>query len=703
MNEGRGFFELPQAETVPANSRYVVEMGDGTGTKSITHENMVKAVGANLPLGNMKHLETVAKGSIVDAINEIKHRIDSVSGGAMIKILTEDPGLYGRVVLVTDGENTVAGAVSYTGECVIAGVFMNGNLTVSSSTEEGATDECVIYVDAYATYTVELDTRVQSNWINIQTPEESLYGCTVSASNEAETETAVIGNDGRARIKFLFSGNVTVSATDGQNVVNTSVEVSGEGTGNYDVLLRLYHITVTTQEAALEGKSATLTRGNHVRKGVFEDGIASITCDDHFIGECEISAVDGILIGSEKINISNETYDYSAVLVLRAVYSALIDYTKSDPTEMVTYADNTESMEKGFHAWRDQRIFKEMRPCVMKDGEVLYYLNPDNYEQKEDGTNADITTLGNDVMLEIPLRIGYSIEWQNEEKTLLKVSVTDAPNDPEFKYDAFSLDSYNDCDRIYIGAYKGHCSGEKAYSSSGKDVTTTQTLNTFRAWCRARGAGYQQRTYGSLKLMQCLYIISHGTLNSQSAVGMGYVQSSHRNGVPTGGTNLYGYNSEIIRESNPSYMTDQEHQVKCLGLEDFWGNFYEFIDGVVTDSNWNIMTCDCAKSFNSDGEGYKNNGDGGLNSSTGVADDNLKCPQGGSDAGFTIREGHPEPRQIYHCDTAQIYQSSACYFGGGFFAREQAGAFAVHLAYRDLSLKSGNICCRLMYMHKEQI
>ena len=44
MNEGKTFFDLPQAQTVPAGSRYAVEMGDGSGTKSVTHEDVVKAV-----------------------------------------------------------------------------------------------------------------------------------------------------------------------------------------------------------------------------------------------------------------------------------------------------------------------------------------------------------------------------------------------------------------------------------------------------------------------------------------------------------------------------------------------------------------------------------------------------------------------------------------------------------------------------------
>lgn len=364
---------------------------------------------------------------------------------------------------------------------------------------------------------------------------------------------------------------------------------------------------------------------------------------------------------------------------------------------MITYADDAEGMEHSFASWRDMPIFKDMRPCVLKNGEVLYYLNPDNYTQKADRTAADITTLGNDVMLEIPYRVGYSIEWVNTGKNLLKVSVTNEPDNAAFKYDAFSLDSYNDCDRIYIGVYKGHCSGNKAYSSSGKAVTVSQTIDTFRTWCRARGAGYQQRTYGSLKLMQCLFIISHGTLNSQAAVGTGYVKSSHSAGVNTGGTNAYGFDSEVIRTSAPAYMTDQEHQVKCLGLEDFWGNYWEFIDGLTSDANRNVMTCDIAKNFVTNGNGYKNNGNGGV---TANIANYMKLPQGGSDAGFTARDVSGSD-STYFTDYAYLYASCLAIFGGGWSRARYAGAFPLNVS-NAFSLSAVYVGCRLMFMHKEE-
>lgn len=385
MNEGKTFFDLPQATEVPAGSRYAVEMGDGTGTKSVTHEDVVKAVGGDLPLGDTKDLETLAKDTFVDAINEIKRRTDSASGGATIKVVTTDPGLYGRVVSVTDGETTLTGSMSYTGECVISGVLINGNLTISAATEEGATDESVVYVSAYATYTVELDTRVEPNWINVSTPESALYGAVVTASNGVNTVKATIDNDGTTRIKCRFSGNVTVTATDGQNTVSASVIIASEGTASYNVTLKLYRITVNTQETTLEGEPVTLTCGEYTKTGKFTDGTTLFVCGSEFTGECELNATDGLRKGHMTVTITEGTYEYTVAFTLAVTYSVLIDCTKSQPDGMITYTDDAQGMQRSFEAWREKEIFRNMRPCVLKDGEVLYYLNPDNFAQKEDG------------------------------------------------------------------------------------------------------------------------------------------------------------------------------------------------------------------------------------------------------------------------------------------------------------------------------
>src|SRR5574344_391934 len=363
-----------------------------------------------------------------------------------------------------------------------------------------------------------------------------------------------------------------------------------------------------------------------------------------------------------KINYINFPY---------VTYGVDIDFSMTNPSSMCTYTDDAVGMVAGSSDWLSTPIFSLLKNCVLKNGAVLGYLKHGNLAQYEDGSVADITTLGNDVMLEIGARIGYMIEWDSTNTSLLHVKLTHNPNDPAFNYDAFSLNSYNDCDKIYIVAYKGYNSGSKIYSSSGRAVTVSQTIDTFRTWCRARGTGCQQRSYASLKLMQCLYLIMFKGLNSQAEVGYGYVASGHSAGVSTGGTNSYGFNSEIIKASNPSYMTDQNHQVKCLGIEDFWGNYWEFIDGLCTDASRNVLTCKCAANFDTDGTSYDNNGNGGV--SANIGNYMSRC-QGGSNAGFTAQTVAGSD-STYFCDYADLYASCLAIFGGCWNDASYAGAF----------------------------
>lgn len=452
----------------------------------------------------------------------------------------------------------------------------------------------------------------------------------------------------------------------------------------------LVKIYVTTDEQLI-GQTLTITNGEKSFAVIVPETMKVVFT----VPTVGIWTIHNPITGTDVV-VKTQFYGiYEAQVMCYRKFTAILDFSITNPDTMCTYADDAEGMTEGSSDWDLQTIFKDLKNCILKDGNVLGYLNKNNLNQYEDGSTSDITTLGNDVMLEIPYRVGYMIVWLDSTK--LKVSVTDNPNDEEYEYDAFSLDSYNDCDKIYIGTYKGHCSGNKAYSSNNKAVTVSQTIDTFRTWCRARGAGYQQRTYGSLKLMQCLYIIRFGTLNSQAAVGMGYVLSSHTAGVKTGGTNAYGFNSEIIKASNPSHMTDQNHQVKCLGLEDFWGNYWEFIDGVVSGAAREILTCTCAKDFVTNGSGYKNNGNGGVTANLG---NYMSRPQGGSKAGFTAQTVAGSD-STYFCDYAVLLVSCLAIFGGYWNDAAYAGAFQLNLN-GAFSLSDASVGCRLMYMHKEE-
>ena len=72
-------------------------------------------------------------------------------------------------------------------------------------------------------------------------------------------------------------------------------------------------------------------------------------------------------------------------------------------------------------SWSDKYPFNKIRPCLVKNGAVVGYLNPDNYAQFEDGTAADITSgAAGDVMVEIPI-FYYKIS-HNDTHTFVQIS-----------------------------------------------------------------------------------------------------------------------------------------------------------------------------------------------------------------------------------------------------------------------------------------
>ena len=94
-------------------------------------------------------------------------------------------------------------------------------------------------------------------------------------------------------------------------------------------------------------------------------------------------------------------------------WSAILNLNYSNPISIVTYADRAEGMLRGWEHWKNTDLCKDIRPCVLRDGVVQYYLDPDDYTKKDDGTPADITTIGDDVMVEFPF-MGYKIRWIDE-------------------------------------------------------------------------------------------------------------------------------------------------------------------------------------------------------------------------------------------------------------------------------------------------
>ena len=394
--------------------------------------------------------------------------------------------------------------------------------------------------------------------------------------------------------------------------------------------------------------------------------------------------LDGVQTDVVTVNFDTaKLYQLELPFISYKYYGVKIKIATSDPASAVTYIDDAEGMSSGWSNWKDTVIFKDIKPCVLLNGEVQYYLNPDNYAQKEDGTTATInSTTAGDVMVEIP-KLGYKM---TKDSSYHYIWVTNDPNADGYCYDAHSKETEGDCDKIYIGAYLGYNSSSKLYSISGKSVTVSKTLTNFRTYATARGDGYELFSFYPLTLLQCLFLIIFKNRNSQTALGMGYVNDYAA--TNTGGANSSGFMYG---------STSDTEQVKFLGIEDFWGNCYYWVDGIYSDGSSNILTYYKNMSGTNNGSNYQYSYASGLdNYESGYVSDVIGTNHGG----FVVKACSGST-STYYADYGETYFSGCAYFGGVWDDGSFAGAFQLDVC-QAASYYDAYISARLVYKHVAQ-
>lgn len=360
------------------------------------------------------------------------------------------------------------------------------------------------------------------------------------------------------------------------------------------------------------------------------------------------------------------------------VMTAVIDLSDSNPATCVSYADDAANMQAGSAEWDE---FFGHYPCLFKDGAEVGKLNPNDFSKFADGTNADITSgAAGDVMIAFPRR-GVKITTSGTKVT---VSMTNGASEDGFSYLAHQRGETNK-DVFYLGVYKGFVDSGKLRSLSGKTPTVKQYIQTFRTQAQANGAGYEQSAFYQLLFRQCMYILKYKNLNSQQAVGMGYVWAPDGQLIPvqTGATNASG-----MDWGDKTALTSR---VKLFGMEDFWGNVYEFIDGLYINTTWNILTA--TDGFNDSGTGYTDCGKGASDNQTSGF---MQSAQGTAQTGF-IPKTFAGSETTYYCDSATFVRGAVPMYGGYFRSNKGAGVFNLNIDVATSSAQN-HIGSRLMYL-----
>ena len=289
-----------------------------------------------------------------------------------------------------------------------------------------------------------------------------------------------------------------------------------------------------------------------------------------------------------------------------ATYTVRIDQTDKNPLTCCVYMDDAVGMEKGSSAWDEKEIFRSIKPCLLKNGEVQCYLNPNDFTLDVDGNIVYSSVAECDVMIEFS-KFAYRIY---DEGNYVYVSISNdaetIAKDPKFSYLPFTRNELGDCEKIYIGAYLGHIIDGKLRSAYTVVPTADQTIGQFRTAAQANGEGYEQYTFYQHTMLQCLYLIRYGNLNGQAALGRGYTEAEE---VEFAGTTF----DKGMYFGSPE---DGTVHVKFAGIEDFYGNVAPFVDGIYCNELYHIMTA--TKDFNDEAEGYIDRGAIAVNDQGGI-------------------------------------------------------------------------------------
>lgn len=357
------------------------------------------------------------------------------------------------------------------------------------------------------------------------------------------------------------------------------------------------------------------------------------------------------------------------------IYGVKIDTTNSNPESAVTYTDRAigfkplrgNNGEADWGSWADIYPFDEITPVVVKSGEEQYELDPNDFTKKKDGTDADIISGDDgDVFIRFP-----KIWWNFERVgTDLYVRIATDKVDETYKCLAHTKAGL-EYDHVYIGAYIGFHESGKLRSLSGKtpvNLGTSGRLANYRNYARAHGEGYEQFSYYELLMLQVLTLIATKNRDSQVAVGRGHVGDTTY--AQTGGADEKGM---IYGE------TTGEHQLKLFGIEDFWGNYYQFIDGVRVLNATTIQIGD--SNFIDNGSTY----DQYTIDSTANINGFFTDVQGGIETGF-IPSVVGGSETTHYSDVGSFTTGAMACFGGNPRNLGDAGVFSLQL---NITTQSG--------------
>ena len=222
--------------------------------------------------------------------------------------------------------------------------------------------------------------------------------------------------------------------------------------------------------------------------------------------------------------------------------------------------------------WKNVQMLP--KPCMLNsDGTVDYYLDPDDYTKKADGTASDVTNMsydGNAMMEWAPV----FTKVVREGNRLYMYFCSEKYDDDYECYSCKKSDGeYGE--HFYMPIYEGYVSSGKMRSmSSGQKPTASTTAESEATYAAANGTGWNTTLWADEQLLQMLGILFFERLNLQVACGYNPGSSTsaitHINGTANAKGMFYGHASTNAVGT------------KYFGMENWWGHRWRRCNGLMT-------------------------------------------------------------------------------------------------------------------------
>jgi hypothetical protein len=285
----------------------------------------------------------------------------------------------------------------------------------------------------------------------------------------------------------------------------------------------------------------------------------------------------------------NQFFIDSTLDVDAFVYGWHVDPSVSDPSQAVTYLADAVgkapaamgSSSFSYGGWG--KAFFMPRPCMLRyDGTVAYYLDPNDYTKKADGTASDVANASFDgnAMMEWPL-IWYKFEAGAAEGECY-FYCSDRQVDESY-HCWCNINANNEIiPHFYTAIYNGtgtaklrSLSGVQLTSSSGcGNTTVSNEVSAATANNTTSAVEWYTEVYSDRALISALMILIGKTLNDKGTFGNGMLAGSieAKEAYVTGSLNSAGlFYGDISSQTAP---------VKIFGMENWYGCVWHRVAGL---------------------------------------------------------------------------------------------------------------------------